>query len=362
MRFPGKATVAGLSLTLTAGTGWAAEVCARAPDLVALQVAALQQQLMVAALTCDDVSLYNSFVITYQKDLQDSDAALQAFFDRFGGADGSPAYHAFKTKMANLYSSRSAADKPRFCASARASFAPALKAEKMNLASFAMSQPTSFNEPYANCGETVAGGAMVARTPAVAPPPRPGNLLIAQSAASAAKSAAEEPAPSSQSADKPLAAALPADPPKTAAEPPSPAASSGAVAAATTGAGTASSGGQTTLPSANPERSTARSALGRFGSEAYRERYAQQRLAQERLAQQRLAEQRLAQQRAAQRSRVRRDPYDPRGYYWPADPYWEYCYTRYGGRMPCAEAAQRYRSNRYYYRAPYDGGGYPPRW
>jgi hypothetical protein len=44
-----------------AGTGWAADVCARAPDLVALQVAALQQQLMVAALTCNDVSLYNSF-------------------------------------------------------------------------------------------------------------------------------------------------------------------------------------------------------------------------------------------------------------------------------------------------------------
>ena len=116
MRFPGKATVAGLSLSLTAGTGWAADVCARAPDLVALQVAALQQQLMVAALTCDDVSLYNSFVITYQKDLVASDEALQAFFDRFGDAEGTPAYHSFKTKMANVYSARSASDKKRFCA------------------------------------------------------------------------------------------------------------------------------------------------------------------------------------------------------------------------------------------------------
>ncbi len=111
MRFPGKATVAGLSLSLIAGTGWAAEICARAPDLVALQVAALQQQLMVAALTCDDVSLYNSFVITYQNDLVASDEALQAFFDRFGDAEGTPAYHSFKTKMANVYSARSATDK-----------------------------------------------------------------------------------------------------------------------------------------------------------------------------------------------------------------------------------------------------------
>ena len=102
MRFPGKATVAGLSLSLTAGTACAADVCARAPDLVALPSAALQQQLMVAALTCDDVPLYNSFVTAYQKDLVASDEALQAFFDRFGSEEGTPAYHSFKTKMASL--------------------------------------------------------------------------------------------------------------------------------------------------------------------------------------------------------------------------------------------------------------------
>ncbi len=48
-----------------------------------------------------------------------------------------------------------------------------------------------------------------------------------------------------------------------------------------------------------------------------------------------------------------RDRYEARGYFWPADPYWEYCYTRYGVRMTCAEAAQRFRSNQFYYRAPY---------
>ena len=335
MRFlPGKATVAGLSLSLIAGTGWAAEVCARPPDLVALQVAAIQQQLMVAALTCNDVSLYNSFVITYQKDLVASDEALQAFFDRFGDAEGSPAYHSFKTKMANVYSARSATDKARFCASARTSIAPALKAEKLSLASFAMSVPSTVNEPYTNCGESVAGGAMVTRTPAVAPAPLPSNLLTAQNAAAAAKGATAALAATSDAADKPLGVGLRAAPPAKAAEP-------AAVAAATTPNGAASSAGQTANSNSNQERSATRSAQGRYGSEAYRER--------------------LAQQRAAQRARLSyRERYEARGYFWPADPYWEYCYTRYGVRMPCAEAAQRFRSDQSHYRAPYDARGYPP--
>jgi hypothetical protein len=389
---------------LTSTTAWAAEVCARAPDIVALQVAALQQQLMVAALTCDDVSLYNSFVITYQKDLVASDEALQAFFDRFGSEEGAPAYHSFKTKMANLYSARSATDKRRFCASARASFAPALKAEKMSLASFAMSQPSSVNEPYTNCGETVAGGAMATRTPAVAPVPPPSNVLTAQNAAAEAKGAAVASAALAQAASTPLSAGLSAEASaKQAAEAPAAVAAAGAgatpsgnpadnskqpqttsprspyytgygvgyarererlagqqrgdeQATGSAAAGSAAPAGANDAPSSNgpvansnpyDQRSVTRSARGRSASEAYRER---------------LAQRRAARQRAAERPAVRyRDRYEARGYFWPADPYWQYCYTRYGVRMTCAEAAQRFRSNQFYYRAPYDAWSYPSR-
>jgi hypothetical protein len=333
MRFPGKATVAGLSLSLTAGTGWAADVCARAPDLIALQVAALQQQLMVAALTCNDISLYNSFVITYQKDLVESDVALQTFFDRFDDTEGKPAYHTFKTKMANLYSARSAVDKNRFCTNARASFAPALKAEKLNLASFAMSQPSTVNEPYTSCGESVAGVAMVARTPAVAPAVLPSNLITAQNAAAEAKASAA----ASPSTVKPLDAGPSASAPReTASAPQQPAASSTATAANNAAASAPSA--QAPNSSSAQEQRTTRSAQGRYASEAYRAR--------------------LAQQRAAQRPRLRyRDRYEARGYFWPADPYWEVCYTRYGARMSCAEAAERLRNNRFYDRAPDVSGG-----
>jgi hypothetical protein len=398
MRFPGKATVAGLSLSLTAGTAWGADVCARAPDLVALQVAALQQQLMVAALTCDDVPLYNNFVTAYQKDLLASDEALQAFFDRFGSEEGMPAYHSFKTKMANLYSARSASDKQRFCTNARATFGPALKTDKVSLASFAMSQPSTVSEPYTNCGETVAGGAMVTRTPVVAPTP-PSNLLTAQNAAQEAKGAGVAAANAAPPTDTPLSTALPATPPSASAATTAAAAAEAKQTAqlnnsqaapsasnqqpgtttaerspyyqgygvgyarererarqqAASGqendtsktAGTAKAGGQAATGNPNQQRDVTRSARSRSASEAYRERLAQQRAA--------------ARERAAQRPSVRyRDRYDTRGYYWPADPYWQYCYTRYGVRMSCAEAAQRFRSDRYYYRAPYDDGGYYP--
>jgi len=270
MRFAGKATLAGLTLSLLAGTAWAADVCARAPDLVALQVAALQQQLMVAALTCNDVPLYNSFVTTYQKDLVESDMALEAFFDQFDG-DGSPAYHTFKTKMANVYSARSAADKNRFCAGARAAFAPALKAEKLNLASFAMSLPSTVNEPYTNCGESVAGGATVTRTPVVAPAALPSNLLTAQNAAAAVKAAPPVAAPPAE--DKPLGVGLRAAAPRE----PAPVAQAPASSAAVTAANPpAPPPNQTTNRNYGQEQSAPRSTQGRYASDAYRERLAQQ--------------------------------------------------------------------------------------
>src|SRR5262245_6244225 len=98
-----RAGVAGLALSAIVGTACAQEVCARAPDLVALQVAALQQRLMVAALTCNEAALYNDFVLAYRSELIASDEALKDFFEKLGNNDSS-GYDSFKTKMANLYS------------------------------------------------------------------------------------------------------------------------------------------------------------------------------------------------------------------------------------------------------------------
>src|SRR5580704_13108267 len=93
-----KTGAAALMLTGMAANVFAASAsaagCARPEDMTALKAAAVQQKLMVAALTCDAVKLYNDFVRSYQKDLQASDKALQNFFRRVNGVSGTDDYHA----------------------------------------------------------------------------------------------------------------------------------------------------------------------------------------------------------------------------------------------------------------------------
>jgi len=59
--------------------------CARPADMNALRTAAMQQRLMVAALSCGESQSYNQFVRSYQPELQASDKNLQAYFRRVNG-------------------------------------------------------------------------------------------------------------------------------------------------------------------------------------------------------------------------------------------------------------------------------------
>jgi hypothetical protein len=154
-----KVAAAVLAISGIAGEAWAETVCAGAQDLTALQVAAVQQQLVVAALACeaDDITLYNSFVTTYQRELIASDEALQAYFLRRAPATGTDDYNAFKTKLANGYSVRSADNRAGFCGKAEALFHEALAGRKRSLAVFALAQPMLVDAGYAICGDTVKG-------------------------------------------------------------------------------------------------------------------------------------------------------------------------------------------------------------
>jgi hypothetical protein len=161
---------AGLAFSAIVGTACAAEECARAADFTALQVSALQQQLMVAALTCNDAALYNRFVVAHRPELIAYDYELKRFFERFGDGEGASRYHTFKTKMANLYSARSSDDRKTFCTTVRASFTAALDRGKKDLVSFARSQPSILDETYTNCGVSVAGAAGQAGSQAAGAP------------------------------------------------------------------------------------------------------------------------------------------------------------------------------------------------
>jgi len=141
---------------------WAQGVCVRPQDMAAWQTATVQQHFMVGALSCGTADLYNNFVRAYRGDLQKSDEALQAYFLRRDARTGVADYHAFKTKLANVYSARSAVNLKSFCLSATASITTALK-DKKNLAELVSAQPISIDDSYTSCGDHVPGGAMVAR-------------------------------------------------------------------------------------------------------------------------------------------------------------------------------------------------------
>jgi hypothetical protein len=109
-----KTSATALMLTCTAGNVLAATAnsvgCASSEDTFAMRTAAVQQRLMVAAFACNATKLYNGFVISYQRDLQASDLALQSFFRRVNGQTGMANYHAFKTRLANTSSIQRARD------------------------------------------------------------------------------------------------------------------------------------------------------------------------------------------------------------------------------------------------------------
>ncbi|HXJ00574.1 MAG TPA: hypothetical protein VNH44_05080 [Micropepsaceae bacterium] len=166
-----KTGILGLALSSFIGNAWAADVCARAQDLTALQAAAVQQELMVAAFACNQSGLYNSFVVTYQKDLQNSDQTLQDFFLRLNEKTGAADYHTFKTRLANSYSLRSSGNEKAYCGLALKVFRAALNEGKKTLAEFVLSQQVAFTAKYDSCGERIEGGAMLARAPAPELPP-----------------------------------------------------------------------------------------------------------------------------------------------------------------------------------------------
>lgn len=151
-----------LALIAMAGQALAAGTCAKPGDALALKTAAMQQELMVAALYCNDVGLYNRFVVSYQHELQDEDATLLTYFQH--GHGGSSAYHSYKTGLANDFSLSSLHGMQSFCSAANASFDAALNPESArSLEMFISAQAIRGTDTYSACEtEAAAGGEMVA--------------------------------------------------------------------------------------------------------------------------------------------------------------------------------------------------------
>lgn len=175
-----KTGAAALMLTCMAGDVWAATAaaagCARPDDMTALKAAAIQQKLMVAALSCNAVKLYNDFVTSYQKDLQASDRALQNFFRRLNGAKGTEDYHAYKTRMANASSMQSIGNISTYCADAQAAFTASTA--NPNLAAFVSVQNPSVDAVFTPCATVTAGASTLAPVTIPLPKLKPGAQVI----------------------------------------------------------------------------------------------------------------------------------------------------------------------------------------
>lgn len=167
-----------LALVVASGSALGAPKCAKHDEVTAIQAAAIQQQLMVAALTCNEIANFNQFQTSFSGELRRADASLQHMFHRlFGGGKGEAEYHAFKTRLANNSSIRSIHDNTGYCHDAGAAFEAALAPVKPTLESFVAGVGVTESGPVDSCDMNVAVGFSGA-IPNVVPRPNPLRLAI----------------------------------------------------------------------------------------------------------------------------------------------------------------------------------------
>ncbi len=167
-----------LTAGLLASTAIAAPApkCAQPAEVSAIQTAAIQQELMVAALTCNEIDHFNAFQTGFNAELRASDGTLERMFKRlFGAVKGEAEYHAFKTRLANDSSMRSIHDNADYCQQARQVFTAALVPNRPALAGFVATVPVIDESPVNSCEIRVAGG-LSNRSCAGAP--GPSNVIV----------------------------------------------------------------------------------------------------------------------------------------------------------------------------------------
>jgi hypothetical protein len=161
-----------LAVVMAASAAGAAPKCAKRDEVTAIQAAAIQQELMVAALTCKEIQHFNNFQTSFSAELRRSDAALQHMFRRLYGGRGDTEYHAFKTRLANNSSIRSIHDNAGYCHDAGVVFEAALIDDKPSLASFVSGIDVTERGPVDSCDIRVDVN-LAAAIPTVAPRPNP---------------------------------------------------------------------------------------------------------------------------------------------------------------------------------------------
>lgn len=195
-------------LIVSATAGLAGPKCARPDEVTAIQAAAVQQQLMVAGILCNDTANYNAFQTSFSREMITSDRRLLNMFHRlYGWRKGEAEYNAFKTRLANASSERSNQDRAGYCREADTIFAAALVPQKPTLAAFVSSVKIDDGSPVDSCQIRVAPGLNeAAGAPSILPTPNPLRLAALSPAPAQNEPAAAVTAPAQATALTPAAA------------------------------------------------------------------------------------------------------------------------------------------------------------
>jgi len=91
--------------------------CARPEEVAVMDISALQQELMVAALSCGGTAReeFNDFQLGWKATLQNSDKKMLTAFHEILGKGGEKAYHTFKTKLATNAELQRISNVPAYC-------------------------------------------------------------------------------------------------------------------------------------------------------------------------------------------------------------------------------------------------------
>ncbi|MBU6299287.1 MAG: hypothetical protein KJS68_13695, partial [Alphaproteobacteria bacterium] len=158
--------------------------CAEPAEVTAMQAAAIQQELMDAALTCGEQARinYNAFQTTFGPELRRSDRTLLLMFHRaMGWSKGDAAYNKFKTDLASKAELRRVHGSQDFCTAANLVVSAALTPQKPALSDFVSGVPVTdvggdangdLGSPVPNCQlQLTLQGAMAG--PGIVPKPNP---------------------------------------------------------------------------------------------------------------------------------------------------------------------------------------------
>lgn len=112
------AAVSVCALAIAAGVGAsAATTCMRSEEKMAIEVRAMQTDMMVAALSCNASREYNEFVTRFKSVLANHTHTLNGMFARIYGHGGDREYLRYTTSLANQASLASVTDMNTFCES-----------------------------------------------------------------------------------------------------------------------------------------------------------------------------------------------------------------------------------------------------